>query len=87
MVKNQSGEHPGSKILNLSKLDYAGLYTKSLKELPILIRVASKFVKSPANLALSHVPTFYVSAKTLLDVLSAIFANYRTNSRAEVIRF
>lgn len=57
-VKSLNADDVRSKILVVSYLDEAGLYTSATEELPYLIREASNFVKRPNKSAPFQVPTY-----------------------------
>lgn len=85
MLRNES-VHPVVKTLNTDDarsislemiyLDYIRLYRATMKRLPIIIKVAKSFMKTPNTPASFHTPIFYNRAKKLLQELMTALVDY-----------
>lgn len=66
------------KSLGISHLENIGLYTTTVEDIQIIIRVASSFVKNRYKPAPFHARTLYTSVKTFLRQVRAEFVYHRT---------
>lgn len=68
-------------------MDVTELPTVITEELPILITVASNFVKNQGKPAPFHIPIFFTSANLLLRELKAVFFDHQICSALEFIAY